>query len=122
MNRGDRKEHPNVKAICATERVPHGKTAEQIFEKLSERLSEEKPDESTTRKTPCTAENGGRTGNLLKTQDDSRTRIRNYKTCHGIPSVFDARTREHRHLMGFGYNLIQFKPHVQHKEPCFGKK
>ncbi|MGN0722980.1 MAG: transposase, partial [Treponema sp.] len=36
------KEHPDVKVICATEREPHGKTVKQIFEKLPERLPEEK--------------------------------------------------------------------------------
>ena len=37
----ERKEHPDVKVICATEREPHGKTVKQIFEKLPERLPEE---------------------------------------------------------------------------------
>ena len=32
----ERKEHPDVKVICATEREPHGKTVKQIFEKLPE--------------------------------------------------------------------------------------
>lgn len=42
------KEHPDVKVICATERMPHGKSVEQIFEKLPERLPQEKSGEGMT--------------------------------------------------------------------------
>lgn len=35
------KEHPEVKVICATERVPHGKTVEQLIEELPEKLPAE---------------------------------------------------------------------------------
>ena len=43
------KKHPDVKVICATERMPHGKTVEQIFEKLPETLPEEKSGEAMTK-------------------------------------------------------------------------
>ena len=43
------KEHPDVKVICATEREPHGKTVKQIFEKLPERLPEEKSGETMSK-------------------------------------------------------------------------
>ena len=45
----ERKEHPDVKVICATEREPHGKTVKQIFEKLPERLPEEKSGETMSK-------------------------------------------------------------------------
>ena len=43
------KEHPDVKVICATEREPHGKNVKQIFERLPERLPEEKSGETMTK-------------------------------------------------------------------------
>ena len=36
------KEHPELKVLCTVGRTPHGKTVEQIFEKLSESLPQEK--------------------------------------------------------------------------------
>ena len=42
------KEHPEVKVICATERAGHGRTVEQILEKLPAELPEEKPGEAMT--------------------------------------------------------------------------
>ena len=41
--------------------------------------------------------NRRRTENLLKKKDNCRTCLWNYKTCNGIPPVFDARSRKHRY-------------------------
>ena len=53
--------HPGVKVICATERVPHGKTVGQLFEVLPEKMPEEKPDGD---------------GNSPMTTDKMRARLR----------------------------------------------
>ena len=39
-----RKKNPGVKIICSTERIHHGKTVQEIFEKLPVSLPEEKDD------------------------------------------------------------------------------
>ena len=85
------KEHPNVKVICATEREPHGKTVKQIFEKLPERLPEEKSGENMSKEKMRTR---------LKTQEGQKIYSKRKTTVEPVFGII-------KRVMGFRQFLMR---------------
>ena len=87
----ERKEHPDVKVICATEREPHGKTVKQIFEKLPERLPEEKSGETMSKEKMRTR---------LKTQEGQKIYSKRKTTVEPVFGII-------KRVMGFRQFLMR---------------
>ena len=85
------KEHPDVKVICATEREPHGKTVKQIFEKLPERLPEEKSGETMSKEKMRTR---------LKTQEGQKIYSKRKTTVEPVFGII-------KRVMGFRQFLMR---------------
>ena len=85
------KEHPDVKVICATEREPHGKTVKQIFEKLPERLLEEKSGETMSKEKMRTR---------LKTQEGQKIYSKRKTTVEPVFGII-------KRVMGFRQFLMR---------------